>query len=59
ILENAKLIIHELEGVVSCNHCKTEFTTNTIFDPCPHCGKFGNTILKGQEMFVKTLRSGD
>jgi hydrogenase nickel incorporation protein HypA/HybF len=54
-LEHATVRILPVQGRVSCNACAEEFDVEDFFSPCPSCGGFSNTVLRGEEMRVKSL----
>ncbi|MFA6233441.1 MAG: hydrogenase maturation nickel metallochaperone HypA [Bacteroidota bacterium] len=54
-LQNAEVRILTVQGRLHCNVCGVEFDAEDFFLPCPSCGGFDNTALKGQEMRVKSL----
>ncbi|MEZ4773593.1 MAG: hydrogenase maturation nickel metallochaperone HypA [Bacteroidia bacterium] len=55
VLEHAACNIHRVAGKASCHHCQTVFDIRELFDPCPSCGSYENTIIKGKELIIKTL----
>jgi hydrogenase nickel incorporation protein HypA/HybF len=55
VLENAKKKITIVQGEAECEECKRIYELNEIFDSCPSCGSYLKTIMKGKELFVKSL----
>ncbi len=38
-----------------CNSCKKQYHIDQLFDPCPFCDSFDNSILSGKELKIKSL----
>ena len=55
LLENAKIIVNKIQARANCNSCKSEFSIESSFDPCPECGGFYHNILCGKELKIKSL----
>ncbi|MDX2249471.1 MAG: hydrogenase maturation nickel metallochaperone HypA [Bacteroidia bacterium] len=55
VLENAECLIHRVAGKAKCGHCGKVFDMQVLFDPCPECGSYENTVIKGKELVIKTL----
>ncbi len=55
VLEKAARKIRRVEGRARCSDCGLEFSMRHLFDACPACGQYFNTILQGQELKVKSL----
>jgi hydrogenase nickel incorporation protein HypA/HybF len=54
VLEGARLEIRLIDGRGQCEDCGSEFSTETIFAPCP-CGSRRVVRLAGEELMVKTM----
>jgi hydrogenase nickel incorporation protein HypA/HybF len=54
MLDGAQLDIRLIDGRARCEDCGIEFTTETIFAPCP-CGSRRIVRLAGEELMVKTM----
>ena len=54
-LENTKLEMEIIPGIVRCNQCGEEFNAyqNDLY--CPKCGKQDMTPLSGREMVIKEI----
>lgn len=37
--------------------CGEKYTTDNILSPCPNCGKFERTIIKGNECIIKSIKT--
>jgi hydrogenase nickel incorporation protein HypA/HybF len=55
VLDNAKKIIHFLEGIACCKDCKKVFVLPNIYETCPDCGSYYKDIIQGKELRVKSL----
>ncbi|MDX9759203.1 MAG: hydrogenase maturation nickel metallochaperone HypA [Bacteroidota bacterium] len=54
-LENASLRIERVQGRARCDSCTEEFDLEDYYSPCPSCGGFESTVLRGEEMRVKSM----
>lgn len=51
-----QLQINEIEGLAHCNKCNNDYNLLNLYDPCPHCGAFGEyRITQGREMLIKSF----
>jgi len=55
ILEDAEILIEEVDGKSKCNLCKTEFVNNDWYTACPACSSMDSDILEGKELKVKSI----
>jgi hydrogenase nickel incorporation protein HypA/HybF len=55
ILENAEILIEEVDGKSVCNKCHTEYINNDWYTPCPSCGALDFEITAGKELRVKSI----
>jgi len=54
--DGVKLIIEFVKPVFRCKECGAEFEPdNGFYTPCPECGKFGVDVVKGNELYVRSL----
>jgi hydrogenase nickel incorporation protein HypA/HybF len=53
--ENAELHIIEIAGLGLCRHCGRQTAIETLYDPCPDCGRPIDEVLQGSEMKIKDL----
>jgi hydrogenase nickel incorporation protein HypA/HybF len=54
-LEHATVRILRVQGRLGCDLCGAEFDVEDFFAPCPSCGGFRNSVVRGEEMRVKSL----
>lgn len=54
-LQNAERQIDKIPGRAQCLECDTTFELPVLYEPCPACGSYFNTILQGKELRVKAL----
>lgn len=55
-MEGATLVIEYIKPLFRCKKCETEFEPwKGFFSPCPNCGEFGVDVLKGDDMYVKSV----
>lgn len=55
LLEQAEIIIIEVDGKSTCNACKTEFINNDWYTPCPECNAMDFEITAGKELRVESI----
>lgn len=55
VLEKAKYEIHKVKGWAQCINCDCEFELKELFNPCPLCGEYLVSILRGKEMKIKSI----
>jgi hydrogenase nickel incorporation protein HypA/HybF len=55
ILENAVKKINRIEGKARCRVCQTEFTITELYEPCPFCNCYKQTVIGGKELRLKRL----
>lgn len=56
VLEKTEITIVEVEARCRCNHCGEEYKAETLYEICPNCQSMDRTIIKGQELLVKSLQ---
>ena len=55
MMENAEIIINEIQAKAKCTDCSTEFEITQLYDACPKCGSILHDIIEGKELKVKSL----
>jgi hydrogenase nickel incorporation protein HypA/HybF len=55
LLENAKVNITIIKGIMRCRQCNHEFASNDMLLPCPNCQSLGSQIIAGKELRVKSI----
>lgn len=55
VLNNAKRLVNKIDGRAKCQNCKTEFEMHQLFDACPKCNNYFNSILSGKELKIKSI----
>ena len=56
-LENAKLIIENVEGLAECKDCDEIFNVVATKGYCPSCGSFEKEVLSGKDVNVKEIHT--
>lgn len=57
ILQDAELIINEVDGLAECDDCDEIFNVVRYKGFCPACGSFNKTVLSGQEFLVREIHT--
>jgi hydrogenase nickel incorporation protein HypA/HybF len=55
MLNDARIIRHDIEAEGRCGDCESIFHVETLFSPCPQCGSYAVKIIKGKELRIKSL----
>ena len=55
VLQDAAKRINLIEGEAICDDCEKEYNITDYYEGCPACEGFSKTIIKGQELKVKSL----
>ncbi|MBT3302927.1 MAG: hydrogenase maturation nickel metallochaperone HypA [Bacteroidetes bacterium] len=55
MLEEAEILIHEIEGESKCLKCYHIFATENIFDICPKCNHTQCETIQGKELKINSL----
>jgi hydrogenase nickel incorporation protein HypA/HybF len=55
MLSGAKRTVNMVSGQARCNDCTNEFPADDLFTPCPACHGFNTSIVRGQELRIKSL----
>ena len=56
MLENAKVVVHEIPAKARCSSCAHEFNLPELYTPCPKCSNPFSDIFQGKELRVKSLK---
>ncbi len=56
MLIDANLIIKEEEIIAKCLDCGREFLSEVNFFKCPDCGSVRNEIIKGNHIFISSIK---
>lgn len=55
LAEGAAVHIQHISAQAQCGDCQATFEPPTRLDPCPHCGSFRKTWLKGQDFRLQSI----
>lgn len=55
ILEDAKLIINVVPGIVECDECDEIYNIVEHEGYCPKCGSFEKTVLSGDSFLIREI----
>ena len=55
MLENARIVRHQIAGEGRCGDCGNVFPVENLFTACSVCGSFAVKIIKGKELRIKSL----
>lgn len=55
MLDNARIIRHDIAAEGRCGDCEMIFPVETLFSPCPRCGSYCVNVLKGKELRIKSI----
>jgi hydrogenase nickel incorporation protein HypA/HybF len=55
ILENSQIEIIEIQGIAKCEKCNFEFKIDEMYSACPSCSHLYSTIIKGNELKIKSI----
>ncbi len=55
ILENTKIVRHDIAGEGLCSDCGCTFQIHKLLSECPECGSFLIIIRKGKELRIKSI----
>lgn len=59
LLENARLEIEHVPGMIECTECGTSSTLTEFVLRCPGCGSELVTVVAGQEFLVTSIEVAD
>lgn len=59
MLEHARIVRRDIDGEGRCGDCGATFPLEQLFSPCPRCGSYGVSILRGRELRVKSIAVTD
>ena len=55
LLENARIVRHDIAGEGRCGDCEKVFPIDTLFMPCPFCNSYAVNVIKGKELRIKSI----
>jgi hydrogenase nickel incorporation protein HypA/HybF len=55
VAEHALLSFIDVPGEALCDFCQKHVKLIQYHDPCPNCGRFSLTIIKGLELRIKSM----
>ena len=55
VLSEAERHINIIQGMAKCKSCGNTFEMHQIFDACPKCSDYFNSIISGKELKVKSI----
>jgi len=55
LLENARIVRHDIPGEGRCGDCEKVFPIDTLFTPCPFCSSYAVKMIKGKELRIKSI----
>lgn len=55
IAEHARLEVVETEGAGRCDACQSEMPLPSVYTPCPNCGSYRVSVIRGDAMRVIEL----
>lgn len=55
LLEETRMVRHDIPGEGQCEECKTVFVMDSLLTPCPMCGSWWVHILRGKELRIRSL----
>lgn len=55
LLDRARIVRHAIPAEGRCGDCETVFPVKTFFPPCPNCGSYCVSILRGKELRIKSI----
>jgi hydrogenase nickel incorporation protein HypA/HybF len=56
-IEGAEIIIHRQTALATCGTCGKDFDPVGFIAQCPKCNGFETEILKGRELYVKSIEA--
>lgn len=56
-IEGSEIVIHKQKAVAHCTSCAKEFEPVGFVAQCPSCQGFETKIVKGRELFVKSVEA--
>lgn len=55
LAEGADIHVHTIEAQARCQDCDQTFHPPDRIEPCPHCGSFKKTWLKGEDFKLRSV----
>ena len=59
VLKGCELIVNKIPAVTWCDSCKSEYPTVKYGKTCPHCGSGNTWLLRGNEVEIKEIHTGE
>ncbi len=56
MLKDVKFTVNRITPVARCSNCTHEFDTSAYYSECPRCGSVKTTIVKGNELKVRSFK---
>ncbi len=56
LLKNVEFKINKIKPIAQCNHCNHQFETTGYANPCPKCQSSKTTIIKGNDLKIKSFK---
>ena len=54
-LEHTRFRINRIEPLAECRSCSNLYAPGGIYSECPECGKADTRLIKGKELYIKSL----
>lgn len=55
MLQNAKIVRHDVQAQGRCGDCENIFAIDALFTTCPRCGSYCVKVIKGKELRIKSI----
>ena len=55
VIADSYIVVRRPPGEALCNDCDNLFATDSPVNPCPECGSYGCSIIKGRELRVLSI----
>jgi hydrogenase nickel incorporation protein HypA/HybF len=55
LADSALLNIIARPGRGLCLECSTEFSVDSLYEPCPECGEFKVSLTQGKELQIRSI----
>jgi len=56
ILKDVQFKVNKIKPIAQCNECNHQFETSEYATPCPNCQSVKTTIIKGNELKIKSFK---
>ena len=57
VMEEAELVIEQIDAVTFCEDCKKEYPTVQYAKVCPYCGSENTWLARGNEIELKEIEA--